>query len=113
MGPGDPPADAIRHSSSVASWGCTGTLLYWLPIFSLQDPPLPIPIYPAGQGPVHWGAESLPSVQKGQIPAWKLCALSPPFTVPTTKSQLLWTEMEEKRDASGWVLVHQCKLCMG
>lgn len=100
MGPGDPPAYASRHFSSAASGGCTGTRLFWLPVFFLQDLPCPSLSTLLAKGQVHWGAESLPRVQKGKIPAWKLCALSPPFTVPTTKSQLLWTEMEEKRDAS-------------
>lgn len=108
-----PASFASRHSSSAASGGCTGTLLFWLPVFSLQDPPCPSLTTLLAKGQMYWGAESLPRVQKGRIPAWKLCALSPPFIVPTAKSPLLWTEMEEKRDASGWILVHQCKLSTG
>lgn len=103
------PADTLHQLpvGTVLGHCCTG---YLLPAGLAPDHPY-LPCWPRTR--CIWGAESLPSVQKGKIPPWKLCALSLPFTVPPTKSQLLWTEMEEKGDASGWILVYQCKLYMG
>lgn len=48
-------------------------------------------------------------MQTGRIPAWKLCALSPPFTVPSTRGQHLWAEVWDERcpvlDPCPWMQV--------
>lgn len=105
------PAYASRHSS-VTGGDCTGTLLYWLSS-PCRTRPCPSLSTLLAKGQVRLGSREPSQRAEGQNPTLETVCPESTLHRASHQESAIVDRDGEKGDASGWILVDQCKLYMG